>query len=159
MEGGRTYESLLDWPLPEHRAHMLAVCEQRRRGTPQLPPGGREHTEDLLQLHDGRIGADAVDGLQGPGVDGAFFEDLTVGAIGAVITRHGECWEGMSSVELGEVVGEGGQAVEPERTFGEVRPSAIGIRCGRADTSTEQLRQGEGRGEGGIEERKRQIGV
>jgi hypothetical protein len=62
----------------------------------------------------------------------------------------------MSSVERGQVVEEGGKAVEPERTYREVRPSAIGIRCGRADTPTEQLRQGEGRGEGRIEERKRE---
>jgi hypothetical protein len=44
-------------------------------------------TEDLLQLHDARVGADAVDGLRLPGIH-ALLEDLAVSGIGIVFVGH-----------------------------------------------------------------------
>jgi hypothetical protein len=44
-------------------------------------------TKNLLQLHDRGIGTNAMDGLRLLQVH-SLFENLTVGAIGAVLVRH-----------------------------------------------------------------------
>jgi hypothetical protein len=67
-----------------------------------------------------------VDGLQGPGVAAALIEDLAVGAIGAVIARHGGGWEGRSSVELGKVWRERGRGRGSEK-----------VGCGREEAGEE----------------------
>jgi hypothetical protein len=87
-----TYGSLLDWPLPcqvYNVSRLYRLCELGRRSLNRaLKSRSRQRTEDFLQLHDGGIGADAMDSLQRSGIN-VLLKHLAVGAMGAVITRHG----------------------------------------------------------------------
>ena len=59
-------------------------------------------TEDLLQLHDAGIGADAVDGLRVPGIH-ALSEDLAESGIGIVFVGHVGDFESYAITNQGEL--------------------------------------------------------
>lgn len=54
-----------------------------------IPRPRRKLTQDFLQLHDTRVGADVLNGLGLPALVGALIEHRVLGAIG-IPSRHSE---------------------------------------------------------------------
>lgn len=83
LEDWGTYEFLLDWQLRRTKLVRDFSSEaQRAEGLFNV-----RLTKNLLQLHDGGIGTNAVNGLRLLEVH-SLLEHLTVGAIGVVLVRH-----------------------------------------------------------------------